>query len=573
LQIADCRLQMAKLVPVFASSRFRVFIASLLLASSHFSIQARAEQSVAVFTEITAEIGLADLSETWPDGTYAIHEVIGGGVGLFDYDNDGDLDLLQIRFPPPGQPDAPAPNRLFQQQPDGTFLDVTTQAGLGDPGYGQGVAIGDADNDGDLDVYVTNFGPDAFYRNNGDGTFTNATKAAGISNDAWGTSAAFVDYDRDGDLDLYVANYVQFRQDEVCRGYHSARDYCGPLSFEPALDRLFRNNGDGVFTDVTVEAGITSPARGLGVVCVDLTGDGWVDFYAANDGEANQLWVNNGDGTFTNEAIIRGAAFNAYGQPQGSMGVAVGDINGDRQFDLFVANLTGETNTLYLSSEAAIFTDATEVSGFNGADFPFTGFGCGFFDFDHDGDLDLALVNGRVKRGPVLPTARVGDFWNAYAEPNLLFQNEGSGRFVNISSQTNPFTAQVKVSRGLAFGDIDNDGDIDMVVGNISGPPQVFRNDTFKSDNHWLRVRALAQNRDAVGAKAAVEAEGRKFVGIVLPGYSYLSSNDPRVHFGLGEIDKVDAIEVFWADGTRERFQAPGVDQDATVRQGTGEAF
>ena len=535
------------------------------------SIKTGGDEKSPVFTEVTNALGSDELSEIWPDGAYAIHEVIGGGVALFDYDGDGDLDLLQVRFPPPGQLNMPAPNRLFQQQSDGTFRDVSAVAGLADAGYGQGVAIGDVNNDGDLDVYVTNFGPDAFYRNNGDGTFVNATESAGLSNDRWGTSAAFVDYDRDGDLDLYVANYVRFEPDEVCVGYNGAGDYCGPLSFEPELDRLFRNNGDGAFTDITTEVGITSPARGLGIVCTDLTNDGRVDLYVANDGEANQLWVQNDDGTFTDEAIIRGVAFNSYGQPEGSMGLTLGDISGDGQVDLFMTHLTGETNTLYLSSEFAIFTDATETSGFKGGDLPFTGFGCGFFDFDHDGDLDLALVNGRVKRGPIPPNPAAGDFWNAYAEPNLLFQNDGSGRFANISSQAGPFAAPAKVSRGLAFGDIDNDGDIDAVVGNIGGPPQIFRNDALKSGNHWLLVRALSGNRDAVGARVTVVAKRRRFVGFVLPAYSYLSSNDPRVHFGLGKVDTIDAIEVVWVDGTRERFHALGADQEITVRQGQGE--
>ncbi|MCH8294386.1 CRTAC1 family protein [Candidatus Poribacteria bacterium] len=551
----------------------RTIIAGCLcfFTAIHFAIGQTVDTDIVYFTEITAELGFDDTPEPWPDGTYATHEVIGGGIALFDYDNDGDLDLLQIRFPPPGQIDTPAPNRLFQQQPDGIFLDVTAAAGLGDPGYGQGVAIGDVDNDGDLDVYVTNFGPDAFYRNNGDGTFVNGTKHAGFSNDRWGTSAAFVDYDRDGDLDLYVVNYVQFDPATVCRGKHSAQDYCNPQVFENTLDVLYRNNGDGTFTDVTAHAGITSPGRGLGIVCVDLTADGWVDFYVANDGEANQLWVNNRDGTFTDEAILRGVAFNTYGQPEGSMGVTVGDINGDKKLDLFTTHLTGETNTLYISSEYTIFTDATEVSGFVGSDLPFTGFGCGFFDFDHDSDLDLALVNGRVKRSQVVDGANVGTFWNAYAEPNLLFQNDGTGHFTGVNSRASTFAKRVEVSRGLAFGDIDRDGDLDLAIANLNGV-RVFRNDAPPHGTHWLLVRAVTGKRDAIGAQVTVIAAGRKFIGLVLPGYSYLSSNDPRVHFGLGKIEVIEAIEVVWPDGARERFKVSSVDREWVVRQGEGES-
>ena len=281
---------------------------------------AAAEADAPLFTEVTSGLGFPQTDKAWQAGTHALPEVIGSGVALFDYDNDADLDVLHIRFPPPGQVDTPAPNRLFRQQPDGTFVDVTEIAGIGDAGYGQGVAIGDVDNDGDADVHVTNYGPDAFYRNDGDGTFSLAD--VGISNEAWGTSATFGDYDRDGYLDLYVANYVQFDPEAVCRGKHSAPDYCNPQVFDAAPDCLFRNNGNGTFTDVTQQAGIAAmPGRGLGVVCLDLTGDGWVDFYVANDGEANQLWVNQTDGTFSDEAIVRGLAFNAYGQPKAVWGL------------------------------------------------------------------------------------------------------------------------------------------------------------------------------------------------------------------------------------------------------------
>ena len=403
-----------------------------------------ADESGGRFTEITAAVGFTDATEPWPDGIYAMPEMTGGGVALFDYDNDGDLDLLQIRFPPPNQPDAPAPNRLFQQGPDGTFLDVTTAAGLGDPGYGQGAAVGDSDNDGDLDIYVTNFGRDAFYRNNGDGTFTDATTASGFSGKQWSTSAAFVDYDRDGDLDLYVVHYVQFDPTVDCEGGNSAPEYCGPQNFEPTLDALYRNNGDGGFTDVTADVGITAPGKGLGVVCADLTGDGWVDFYIANDGEVNQLWVNSGEGVFADEAIIRGVGFNAYGQAEASMGVTTGDADGDGRLDLFMTHLRGETNTLYIATEYATFTDESDAAGLGAVDLPYTGFGCGFFDYDNDGDLDLALANGRVKRGTPLPGAAVGGFWNAYAEPNLLFENSGDGNFIDVSPLAGAFTDRIE---------------------------------------------------------------------------------------------------------------------------------
>ncbi len=378
-----------------------------------------APPTTAQFADVTVTSRFDTGSKHWPDGTYALPETTGGGLALFDADGDGDLDILQTRCPPPGRPDDPAPNRLYAQQSDGTFLDVSVDSGLGDPGYGQGIAIGDADNDGDLDVYVTNFGPDAFYRNEGGGQFVEVTAESGVSGDHWSTSAAFVDFDRDGDLDLYVVRYVEFNPAILC-GVETSSDYCDPRNFAPVLDTLYRNDGTGAFADVTREVGIEAPSKGLGVVCADVTRDGFVDFYVANDGEANQLWVNDGQGRFSDEALLRGVALNIYGEPEASMGVALGDVNGDARPDLFMTHVAGETNTLYVSMESALFSDRSDASGTSANDLPFTGFGCGLFDYDNDGDLDLAIANGRVKRGTPVPGANLGPFWNAYAERNLI---------------------------------------------------------------------------------------------------------------------------------------------------------
>ena len=571
--------------------------AIMLIVFTLFLWAAQAETGEPLFTEVTSAVGFAQTESPWRAGTYALPEVIGSGVALFDYDNDAALDVLHIRFPPPGE-DAPAPNRLFRQQPDGTFVDVTEASGIGHEGYGQGVAIGDVDNDGDVDVYVTNYGADVFYRNKGDGTFV--LEDAGLSNEAWGTSATFGDYNRDGYLDLYVANYVQFDTEAVCRGKHSALDYCNPQVFEPAADRLFRNNGDGTFTDVTSQTGIAAmPGRGLGVVCLDLTADGWADFYVANDGEANQLWVNQKDGTFAEEAILHGLAFNAYGQPEGSMGIAVGDVNSDMHPDLFVTHLSGETNTLYMASSYSVFGDMTEVAGFAGRDLPFTGFGCGFLDFDNDADLDIALANGRVKRGAVLEGANVGEFWNFYAEPNLLFQNshqpsavgsqqreetssvssltaesrQPTAHFTDVNSRAPDFARWVEVSRGMAFGDMDKDGDIDMVVSSLDNRLRFFRNDAPPPQHNWLFVQAVTQNRDALGAQVTLRTESHTLTGYVLSGTSYLSSSEPSVHFGLGTIDAIQRIEVHWPDGSREKFPGVSANQRVPVYQGKGVSF
>ncbi len=531
----------------------------------------------ALFTEITDAVGLAASREPWPEGVFFLPEIMQGGVALLDYDNDGDLDILHARIPPPGTPQAPAPNRLYQQQADGSFRDVSREARIDDPGFGQGIATGDVENDGDVDVYFANYGPDAFYLNNGDGTFTEATAQAGFSGDHWSSAATFCDYDRDGDLDLYVAHYLRYDPATRCQNTMSQRDYCGPQVFHGDPDTLYRNDGGGTFTDVTAAAGVLMPeggkrAKGLGVVCTDLTGDGWADFYVANDGEANQLWVNRRDGTFFDEAIIRGVAVNQHGQPEASMGLAVGDVNGDLALDLFMTHLANEHNTLYVRGPGPMYLDGTLEAGMAAHDKPFTGFGTGFFDFDHDGDLDIAVVNGRVAHRPALVGANLGEFWNQYAEPNFLFENDGRGVFTNVGLEAGGFTSHVEVARGLAFGDFDRDGDLDLVQSNVDNSLRAYRNDAPPPGSHWLLIRALTGKRDALGSQIAIKTGGRELLGLALAGYSYAGSNDPRAHFGLGAIDRVVEIEVLWPDGRRESFPGGRVDREVTLRQGSGKA-
>ncbi len=512
----------------------------------------------------------------WPAGTYFLPEVMGAGVAFLDYDGDGDLDLLQARMPPPGRAGEPAPKRLYRQEPGGVFADVTRQARLSDTAFGQGLAVADADNDGDVDLYFANYGRDSFWLNAGDGTFRDATARAGIADERWSAAATFCDYDRDGWLDLYVVRYLRVDYRGPCRASSGAPDYCGPATFDGVADSLYRNAGDGTFTDVSAAAGILPAdggrkAKGLGVVCLDLSGDGWPDFFVANDGEANHLWVNRRDGTFVEQGVERGVAVNRHGRAEASMGVAVGDVEGNGRLDLLLTHLSLENNTLY-SGGAGTFADRTVEAGMTEHDLPYTGFGCALFDFDHDGDLDFAVANGKVRGVTMESLAPAASFWERYAEPNQLFANDGAGRFADAAAEAGPFSAAVEVSRGLAVGDVDADGDLDLAVSNADNSLRIYRNDAPPPGSHWLLVRALAGKRDALGAIVSVTAGGRRRSAVVLPGASYQSSHDPRAHFGLGGAGFVDGIEVSWPDGRVERFPAGPADRELVLRSGAGEA-
>ncbi|MGH7202238.1 MAG: FG-GAP repeat domain-containing protein, partial [Planctomycetaceae bacterium] len=424
-----------------------------------------------LFTDVTAEAGIEFLHVTGRRGRYFFPDVMAPGGAMLDFDLDGDLDILLINS---GSPKAAADdhgsNRLYRQEPGGRFADVTEGSGLEGGDYGMGVAVGDVNNDGRPDVYVTNYGPDRLYLNQADGTFLDITEAAGIDNPQWGASACFVDYDRDGRLDLMVTNYVDYYPSRQCVDGRGREDFCGPQVFFGTADKLYRNeSGSGTtvrFTDVSLSSGIAHQrGPGLSVTAADFNGDRWPDIYVANDGAANFLWINQRDGTFRDEAVLQGVANDALGRAQAGMGIAVGDVNGDAAFDLFVTHLAGETNTLYLS-DAAGFRDAGPSAGLAGPSFPYTGFGTALADLDHDGDLDALVVNGRVKRPE---SASAGDeadtnFWRSYAEPNQISLNDGDGRFEEFSSSADPFTSAVDASRGLAAGDIDNDGDLDVLV-------------------------------------------------------------------------------------------------------------
>jgi hypothetical protein len=561
------------------------------------------------FTNINDQVGLDFHHVVGPLGTYFMPESVGAGGAFFDYDQDGDLDLYLVNsgrspmapgdLPRDGVPrDEPVENRLFRQESDGRFTDVTGESGLGDRGYGMGCAIGDIDNDGDLDVYVTNYGLDRLYQNNGDGTFSDITQLAGIRNSDWGTSAVFFDYDRDGRLDLFVTNYTadpQFGHSIACGFYQGRVSYCGPLKFQPTVDRLFHNEGaiaDSTgeksirFRDVTTAAGLAvRTTNGLAAVSADLDRDGWPDLYVANDAGMNPLWINRRDGTFADEGGIRGAAFDGRGQPEGSMGIGLGDFDGDCDIDLVVTNLATEGASVFRNEGQGLFIEHSDATGLRHVTRPHTGWGTALVDLDHDGNLDLPLVNGLVvpchagfaphgeetfvERNDLVTDA--GAFWREYADFNLLFFSGGAGTFGDRTSLGGDFSSAIGSGRALMYGDVDNDGDLDLLVTNCGGPARLYRNDVPKQ-GQWLQVRLLDSvgQRDAYGAEVTVTAGNRNFLRIANPAGSYLTSDDLRLHFGLGPVDQYSSIIVRWPDATLESFPGGPTQRLVVLKRGDG---
>ena len=531
------------------------------------------------FAEIAEQSGLHFVHDPGPLGSYFMPQSMGSGAALFDYDGDGLLDVLLLQG---GGPGSSSTNRLFHQEKDGRFTDVSAGSGLDFAGFCTGVAVGDVNNDGLPDVFITEYGGQRLFLNNGDGTFTDVTHDAGLDGVAWATSAAFLDYDRRGLLDLVVVNYVAYDSSILCYDSAGRRDYCRPGQFPSFVTKLYRNLGrvgsdDGKgpprvrFEDVTDKAGLgKAPGAGLGVACVDFTGDGWADIFVANDGQPNRLWVNQHDGTFKDEAVQRGLALNGMGKAPANMGVAFGDVDGDGLFDLLVTHLTEETHTLWMQRPQGFFRDRTADSGL-AAHSRGTGFGTVLADFDNDGRLDAAVVNGRVYRGKQIGEDKVGPFWSQYAEYNQLFAGEGDGRFREVARANPAFCGVPGVCRGLACGDLDNDGGLDLLVTTVGGPVRLYRN-VAPNRGHWLLIRAVDPelHRDAYGAEVVVEAGGRRRLGWINPGSSYQCSNDPRAHFGLGAATAVDAIHVRWPDGYRERFTCDGVDRVVTLKKKGG---
>jgi len=504
-------------------------------------------------------------------------EIIGSGLALFDYDGDGDLDLYAVQSGDlrPGERELPG-NKLFRNEGDGTFTDVTSAAGVGDTGYGMGCVVGDYDGDGDQDLYVTNYGPNVLYRNEGDGTFSDATAAAGVGHDGWGMSGALVDIDGDGDLDLFVANYVRWSiESEIeCTSTYGTLDYCEPINYNaPAPDVLFRNEGDGTFVDVTERYGMNKAfGNGMGVATGDFDLDGKDDVYVANDGVANQLWMNRGEGSeehLEDASLLAGCAVNADGHAEASMGVGTLDVDEDGDVDLFMTHLRGETNTLYIN-DGGVFTDRTTRTGMSSASLRYTSFGLGFADFDLDARLDLYVVNGRV--GLWKPTFSETEL---YAEPDLLFRGVADGRFEEVRPLSGTIELQLGNSRGLALGDVDNDGDVDLAVLDNGGRLRLLRN-VAERKGGWISFAVLgargATGAAAIGAHLEIDVGGRTRHRRVNPASSYLSSNDPRVHLGLGGDSTVDEVRVRWPGGEVEVFGPFEAGAIHTLRHGQGRA-
>lgn len=526
------------------------------------------------FVDVAPNLGLLFEHTSGVEGEFLLPEVMGSGLAVFDYDGDGDLDVYFVNAD--AHPSVDSGNRLFRRDADGVFRDATMEAGLGDTGYGMGTALGDIDNDGDLDLLVTNDGPNRLYRNNADGTFSDITESAGIEGSRWSTSAAFCDIDDDGLLDLYIANYVTNEPPYACASGTGEPDYCGPNAYRGVPDRLYRNDGTR-FVDISAATGIARTARnGLGVVCFDFDGDARDDFLVANDGERNQLWINEGDGKFVDRGVRFGIATNIEGDTEASMGVALGDVDGDLRLDALMTHLGGETNTLYLADPMGMLLDSSALAGVGFPSVADTGFGVALADLDQDADLDLAVANGRVQRGadstaPPNGEAPPDAFGRLYAEPNLLMVNNGQGWFDDRCEATPGFCATTEVSRGLLAADIDADGDLDILVTNANGPARLYRNDIPDKGN-WLKLRIAdpAVNREAIGATVRVRLGDAWQTRPVIHATSYLSSADAEVHFGLGPAQAVDEIVVIWPDGVRERFPGTGANRSAVIRKGTG---
>jgi hypothetical protein len=543
------------------------FPALLLLVSSYMV----GNQSSGVrFVDITEQSGINFIHISTPEKRYIV-ESMSGGVAVFDYDNDGYLDIYFVNSLTVGllKSNGKTRSALYHNNGNGSFTDVTDKAGVGDIGWGMGVAVADYNNDGFDDLYVTCVGPNHLFKNNGNGTFSDVTQKAQVGDPRWSAGAAFVDYDNDGYVDLFVSNYVafdfnklpEFGKSKLCQ-YKGVPVQCGPRGLPGDGDTLYHNNGDGTFTDVTKKAGVTDPEGyyGMGVICSDFDQDGLIDIYVANDSTPNFYYHNNGDGTFKDLGFTSGTAVNENGSEQGSMGVTVGDYDHDGKLDLFVTNFDDDYNTLYHNDGRNSFTDVSYAAKVAAVSLPYVGWGTKFFDYDNDGWVDLFVANGHVY--PQIPT---------YRQRNFVHKNNRDGTFTEIGAELGAPFLQKRAGRGVAFGDLDNDGDVDVVINNLDGAPQLLRNDGGNANNSVLiKTIGVKSNRDGIGARIKIVSGDLTEIDEVRSGDSYISQSDLRLHFGLERRTKIDLIEIRWPSGMIEAIKDANVNKILTVKEGQG---
>jgi hypothetical protein len=537
-----------------------------------------------VFLDITHQAGLDKFHHrSGSPEKSTILDAPGSGVALLDYDNDGWLDIYLLNGSTAAAmrgKESPPRAMLFHNNHDGTFTDVTEKAGVSNERWGFGVAVADYDNDGWPDIYVANYGKNRLYHNNHDGTFSDVAEKAGLTLGGWSTGPTWGDYDHDGLLDLFVPGYVKHDLDRpvfagkngvpegACQ-YRGVNVFCGPMGFLGESDHLFHNNGDGTFTDVSVKAGVADREGrfGFASVFVDLDDDGWLDLIVANDSTPNYFYRNRHDGAFEDVSYLSGFAVNEEGRAQASMGIGVGDYNRDGRLDLFITTFSDDYKTLYRNDGGANFTDVSFRAGLGNPTIPFLAWGAGFLDFDNDGLLDIFIANGHV-----YPLADRTEWGTTWAERPQLFRNLDGSRFQEVPPATGSGLAVVIPARGAAFGDLFNDGHIDVVLNNIDAPPTLLRN-VVKNGNHWLALKLVGgpkSPRDAIGAKVFLTAGGIRQRADVFSGGSYASSSDPRVHFGLGASTKIEKLEIHWPSTVVEEFPLPEIDRILTIVEGQG---
>ena len=555
------------------NSSIDIFIRFLIVILGGASVPPANADTGVQFVDVTQEAGISWKHTDGRSGQKYFMETLGSGAAFFDYDADGDPDLYFVNGAPlPGYVAQEVPtNCLYRNNGDGTFTDVTEESGVGDTGYGHGCAVGDYNNDGQLDLYVTNYAANRLYRNNGDGTFTDVAEIAGVTEPRWSSSCAFADYDRDGNLDLYVVNYIVFDIDEnpwCGLKEKGIRAYCEPDNFPAQSDTLFRNNGDGTFTDVTESAGIyKTTGKGLGVVWGDYNNDGVSDIYVANDSTENFFYHNNGDGTFEEVGFMVGVALSEDGAAENGMGTAFGDWNNDGWFDLTVTNYAQQTNTLYHNDADGFFTDATATTKTAQLTYSYLGWATAFIDYDNDGYQDLFVANGHLHEN----LAELGQ-QGTYGQRNLLFRNNYNGTFTEASETLGHGMKLEDVSRGATFADYDSDGDIDIVVTNSNTAPRLLRNDGGNQKN-YLQIRLIATKgtTDAIGSRVKITTGELTQTREVRSGDGYLSQRDLMLHFGVADYAQIDSIEIQWQSGAKQLIKSVPANQVLSLKENRDE--